>query len=324
MMSTRSSSIVVEEVTPVAYGQRLEYYLTDCFLTPLFNELNRHKTDEIKYLLFSRDGKPVGGIICGLKDGLLRSPFSAPYGGFVMSGSNSFETYVELARCFAEYCHENGCSCRLTFPASVVQDKLVNDSVLMMSALRGVGFKEQQTDVNFHFELNGEGKEDRNTRRQAKASRRQGTEFVVSKFSEVMLRDIYAIVELNHKELGYTVSMGYDDFVAMDSVTPIYLFGTKKDMSLNSGAICYKTRPGILQVIMWGDLPEGRSEVSPMAFLATELINWMRENVKDIVAIDLGPSSNDGHPSAGLSTFKLKLGAVPTLKTTLFFNNDQR
>lgn len=46
-----------------------------------FNVLNEYKCEKVIYLLFS-ENKVKLGLIAGLKDGILTSPFSAPFGGF--------------------------------------------------------------------------------------------------------------------------------------------------------------------------------------------------------------------------------------------------
>jgi len=51
------------------------------FNTGAFNALNHYKCEEVFYLVF-KDSKVRLGIILGLRNGILNSPFSAPFGGF--------------------------------------------------------------------------------------------------------------------------------------------------------------------------------------------------------------------------------------------------
>src|SRR6185437_16007530 len=51
------------------------------FNTATFNDLNKYKCDEVKYLAF-KDTKYRLGFIGGVRNNLLISPFSAPFGGF--------------------------------------------------------------------------------------------------------------------------------------------------------------------------------------------------------------------------------------------------
>ena len=46
-----------------------------------FNAINAYKCEQVFYLIF-KDSKPRLGIIFGLRDNKLVSPFSAPFGGF--------------------------------------------------------------------------------------------------------------------------------------------------------------------------------------------------------------------------------------------------
>ncbi|WP_289030016.1 hypothetical protein, partial [uncultured Algoriphagus sp.] len=47
-----------------------------------FNHLNAAKVDEVFYLIF-KDSKHRLGLVVGILDGIVKSPFSAPIGGFV-------------------------------------------------------------------------------------------------------------------------------------------------------------------------------------------------------------------------------------------------
>ena len=47
-----------------------------------FNNLNKDKVEQVKYLIFSEDNKNKIGIIGGVKNDTFSSPFSAPFGGW--------------------------------------------------------------------------------------------------------------------------------------------------------------------------------------------------------------------------------------------------
>ena len=68
------------EVSALEYGNHINssYHI---FNSSEFNDLNKEKCEKIFYLLF-KDAKIRLGIIVGLKNDELFSPFSAPFGGF--------------------------------------------------------------------------------------------------------------------------------------------------------------------------------------------------------------------------------------------------
>lgn len=56
-----------------------------------FNELNRHKCDDVHYLVIKDDkGKVRFGIILGQKGNMLKSPFSAPSAVWKSAECNDF------------------------------------------------------------------------------------------------------------------------------------------------------------------------------------------------------------------------------------------
>ena len=61
-----------------------------------FNYLNKFRCDEVKYLLF-KDGKYRLGLIAGVKNNILVSSFSAPFGGFSFLKDNLQITHIENA-----------------------------------------------------------------------------------------------------------------------------------------------------------------------------------------------------------------------------------
>ena len=84
----------VVRCTPREYGE-LFATPSHVFNTVEFNELNRHKCEDIHYLTICDDkGKVRFGVVLGLRGGVLKSPFSAPFGGIEERGVQSVERYV--------------------------------------------------------------------------------------------------------------------------------------------------------------------------------------------------------------------------------------
>ena len=79
----------IERLSPDEYAKI--YTPQHVFNSVGFTELNRDKAEDLHYLSI-RDTKHRFGIILGERNGMLRSPFSAPFGGFTTRG-------VQNARC---------------------------------------------------------------------------------------------------------------------------------------------------------------------------------------------------------------------------------
>jgi hypothetical protein len=64
------------------------------FISERFIELNRDKVDRIIRLV-DESGEPVIGLVAGIKDSTLRSPFSAPFGGFHFRKENVYISEID-------------------------------------------------------------------------------------------------------------------------------------------------------------------------------------------------------------------------------------
>ena len=292
----------------------------DIFLTAEFNEINKHKVENIEYLTFYEGRDILGGIICGLFDKKILSPFSAPYGGLRPAKNLSKSEIVAIAEAFKTYLDDNGLSCRITFPAPIDEDFVVKANDRFRDALYGTGFDVFYEDINYHIDINT-SKPDRDVLRRARMAKKIGCTFMASKFSEVRMIDIYNVIYKNHIDLGYPMAMSLDDYIDISKTADIYLFSVALSGEMIAGAICYRTRKGILQPTGWGDNVSMRKTCPGMSFLAAELIFWIKENVKDIRVLDLGPSSKHGIINNGLCRFKESLGGAKTIKTTLEYLN---
>ena len=64
------------------------------FASQVFIELNKNKVDKIVCLVQDAD-KVQMGLVAGIRDGMLLSPFSAPFGGFHLKNDNSYTGAIE-------------------------------------------------------------------------------------------------------------------------------------------------------------------------------------------------------------------------------------
>src|SRR5690606_17619613 len=76
------------------------------FHSAMFNELNKDKVENIIYLLFQNECYCLG-ICFGIRDNILISPFSSPFGGIEYKGSCSEHDYTVAIDELAQYLNEN-------------------------------------------------------------------------------------------------------------------------------------------------------------------------------------------------------------------------
>lgn len=307
----------IESVGPVEYG-RLFSRPSHIYNAVGFNELNRTKCDSIRYLVFRDDRERVRfGLIAGERDGSLRSPFSAPFGGMESSGSQRTIKWVEAAEALRDYLGQTTLRVILP-PLAYDRDGSVTKQLL---ALQGAGGRVKWNDYNYHLDLRffTDGylsSLDCKVRNTYKVSLNQGFVFTpMPSASADEIAEAHRIILANHRALGYPVHLSAEDLVSTSRVIPIDAFMVSLDGVNVSSAIVYHNAPGACQLIYWGDLGEYRSK-RPMNFLAYNLFAHYA-SIPEIDIFDMGPSSSEGIPSRGLCAFKEGLGCTLTSKITI-------
>ncbi len=284
-----------------------------------FNELNRHKCDDVHYLVIKDDkGKVRFGIILGQKGNMLKSPFSAPFGGMEERGVQRLSYYIESIDALRGHAENIGKKICITLPPAIY-DNATSAIAAQFQAILSQGGRILYSDYNYHYELNRfvEFKDYlwANTKRNLASAIRQDFDFEFSSYpSDQLIREIYNIIYENHTGLGYPVHMSVDDIIATSKIFDMDFFLVKKEGIGVAAAIIYHTSSNGVQLIYWGDKLDYRS-LRPMNFLAYKVIEYYYN--KGVTFYDLGPSSSSGIPSFGLCDFKASLGCALTPKYTL-------
>lgn len=290
---------------------------THAFNSAEFAELNSHKCDSgPEFLLFSdpADGKPRLGLIAGRRGNLLRSPFSAPFGGFEAVGRQNADVYVEAVKALREYASQRGLTVSITLPPPVYENEWGHIAAQQL-ALMANGAGVECMDFNYSIPLTESVPGfNRRSRSKLNKSLRQGFR-IETVYNTAMLREVYNVIVLNHTSLGYPVWMTFDDILATTTlaVNADFFRLSLADKTV-AGAMIYHTAPGVCQLIYWGDDPAERDRC-PMFMLAAHIIEYYRD--AGFREFDLGPASKDGVPSPGLCFFKESIGARLTAKASL-------
>ena len=281
-----------------------------------FNELNRHKCDSVEYLVFKDSNGTVRfGIILGDTGEELKSPFSAPFGGFEERGIQRLNHYLEAAEALKLYAGSKGRRLTITLPPYIYnRHSHLNKQY---GALLDAGFELVYSDYGHYFpkgifpdlmcRMNSAA---RNKLRNAMANG-FGFECYDSGAVEAVKR-VYGVIEKNRSYKHYQLHMSLDDVISTVSlVRADFMILTLDDVDV-AAAMVYHVTDNVVQVIYWGDLP-GYSRFRPMNMLAYKLVEYYSESGK---TIDIGPSSSNGIPSLGLCDFKESVGCGLTLKPT--------
>ncbi|MDE6324016.1 MAG: GNAT family N-acetyltransferase [Paramuribaculum sp.] len=299
-------------VSSEQYAGQFEQFAPHIYNTVAFSEHNREKSETLHHLVFS-DGSPRLGIIAGEKEGELRSPFSAPFGGFSSRGRQSIEHIAEAVRLLSGYAKSHGLRTRVTLPPALYAPSFIAHQAAALS----LEATKTTIDTNHHRTLDfepgnpesGFSPKGRNT---LKSAMRQGlTLHLLDSSDPSQIMRAYEIIRRNHAELGHPLRMTFDEVVATAPITGSRFMTVARNGVEIAAAMVNATTPDVAQVIYWGDTAEGR-RFHPMNFLAAALMENCRQS--GIGIIDIGPSSENGIPATGLCRFKESIGCTATTK----------
>lgn len=279
-----------------------------------FAEHNRAKCDDsdVRYLL-AADSKVRAGIVVGRRDGVLRSPFSAPFGGLTVNRDQQLDVLESVWHNIADYAAAEGLALRITLPPTIYDTPTTVKSADILSRLGLV----LSTDLNYHICL-GRGdfadvvsRTGRNKLRQALAN---GFIFMRMTPDDASITRFYRVIESNHTSKGRPMSMSLSDVLSTARLVGADFFMLTYDGADVAAAMVYPAADGIVQVINWGDVP-GYEHLRPMNMLPCCIYDHYSSI--GLRVLDLGPASSaPGVPDVGLSVYKESLGAVPSLKFT--------
>jgi hypothetical protein len=302
----------VIELAPAAYRNIVRDPFSIFDSVP-FCELNAHKVEAVKYLTFN-DGKNRFGIIAGIKDGMLRAPFSAPYACFSeISKNNKIAAYSDAALSLLQYARGLGLKrVRVTFPPTVYDESHI---AKLYNSFYNAGFKVSNCDLNFQYDLgefdeNYEMTIDPKARQKLRASLRSGLRF--EKTTDI--ETAYDVIRQNRAAKNYPLWMTYQNVLETIAVIKSDFFIVyAEDQRAIASAMVYEVAPDKVQIIYWGNLPDS-DELRPMNFMALHIFQYYKNQGKSF--IDIGPSTESSVPNLGLCDFKQAIGCATSSKIT--------
>jgi hypothetical protein len=303
------------EVTASEYGEIISYpYYV--FGTVAFNQLNRNKSDGVHYLLF-REGKFRLGIIGGVINQGICSPFSAPFGGYTYTSDQVRIQYIEEAiRILVNWAREKDyLSIIIILPPTIYESTFIAKQV---NCLWREGFEITKIDLNYSFNLERFDENYANliwynARKNLKIAMNSGLSFFECKTDQEK-SIAYDIISKNREGRGYPLRMSWQQIKTTIQIVPADFFLVYRNPQIPvASAIVFHLNRDIVQVIYWGDL-QGYSEMKLMNFLAFKVFEFYKSIGKKIV--DVGPSTENSIPNYGLCEFKESVGCAISNKFT--------
>ena len=277
-----------------------------------FVQLNAAKAESIHYLAFG-DRKQRFGIILGERDGMLRSPFSAPFGGFAQQGVQNLQNMEDAVKLLQDYAASRGQGILVTLPPLFYDESQLSKWV---SVFMRAGFR-PTIDLNYHFSISRfpeyRSVIDRSARNHLNRSLKSGFRLLqLNSGNRDDVERAYEVIRRNRKERGYPLRMTFEQvWQTVSHVVKADFFVLDYEGRDVDAAQIFHVAPGIAQVIYWGDIRE-YSDLRPMNYLTYAVFQHYYE--RGLKILDIGPSTEDGIPNYGLCEFKEDTGCEATLK----------
>lgn len=288
------------------------------FISSDFIELNRTKVDKIIRLLENKNKVSIG-LVAGIKDNILLSPFSAPFGGFHFRNDNIYITEIEVfIDDLLDYARlKNIEMINLTLPPSIYH---LSFNTKLINILIRKGFVMDTPDITNWIDLTKFGGmfTSGNTRNYYRQAVKNGLTFkLLDAENEKM--EAYEIFCENRKKFGRPIFMTYNDLKDISKLWPVDFFGVKGSKNgLIAGGVFYRGHKSIVQGIFWGDSDEGRPQ---RALDYLSLNAWNHYKNMGFEAIDCGISTESGVPNEGLLRFKESHNCYSSLKFSFCWKN---
>ena len=293
------------EVTPEVFDDNFPKPI-HIFNSGAFTKLNESRFEKVFYLIF-KDTKVRLGIIFGLKDQVLLSPFSASFGGFELVNDDiklyQIDAALESLTKWASIQKISGI--KMIPPPFFYKEDF---SAKIINCLYRSGFETKNIELNYHFQtshLSETYLQDiwYNAKKNLKKANSFGLVFEKLDSSQGILA--YNVIAQNRSQRGFPLRLTWEQLNKTMTVIQMDFFLVKSSKETIGAAIVYYMTPDIVRVIYWGDLPEF-SECKTMNFLSFKLFNYYKE--QGIKMIDIGHSTVDSIPNNGLCEFKESIG----------------
>jgi hypothetical protein len=297
----------ISEVTPDLYKTIINKP-SHAFNSAEFSNLNAPKCEKVHYLLF-KDAKYRMGIVLGVRNNILSSPFSASFGGFeTFSREIKIHQIDAIIEVLIEWSKQNKYDgINIISPPYFYNP---NFFVKITNSLFRANFQIKNSEINYHFETNSFNSESvylTNIWPNARNKVRQALTYplIFNKIDNSKGLEAYDIISQNRSERGFPLRLSYDQLKETEPIIPIDYFLVSDNNQSIAAAIVFHLSKEVVRVVYWGDLPKF-SEYKTMNFLSYKIFQHYKE--LGIPYIDIGHSTVDSIPNHGLCEFKESIG----------------
>jgi hypothetical protein len=272
------------------------------FISRPFIELNSKKVDKIVRLI-DETSEPVLGLTAGIKNGILLSPFSAPFGGFHFRKENLYISEIDrFISSLQSYLVLQGYK-RMDFIVPPDIYHFTFNAKLINSLIRH-HFQFLVPEITNWVDLqqfNGSFTQ-KNCREYYRQAVRNKLCFSIASDEEEK-KAIYDLICQNRAKFDRldTGNLWPTDFFKVSSV----------NQAIVASAIFYQSHSKICYAVFWGDNEAGRP-LRAMDYLVFNLYSYYKN--LGFRYIDLGISTEFGSPNEGLLRFKESHEAISSMR----------
>jgi len=289
------------------------------FLSKNFLNLNKSKVDQVLWLA-EDNSNPYIGLVVGLKDGILLSPFSAPFGGvhfrhelMYVSVINEF---LENLKIFIQKHGYKGIL--ITLPPNIynqtINSKLIN-------CLFYCGFKVKIIDITSWVDLKLFDYRYKEKTSKEHLKQAINNDLIFSSITEYAEKSqAYQLIMANRAKKNRPIYLSFNDLNELRKIFDIDYFVVRNNNDeILASAICYRTHLSVIYLVFWGDNDNGRAKRA-MDFCIFNLLNHYKK--AGFNYLDIGISTENGIPNEGLLRFKESHEATSSLRYTFNWTNE--
>lgn len=273
-----------------------------------------------EYVHVNTAGRVVGVFRGVEEDGVIYSPFKAPFGGPSIERKRERVTEVQdLVRgAIATFASQGIQRIVTSLPPTYYGP---HESVKLF-ALLSEGFSIEACNLSYGINLSDLRSADDYQRKLNSPGRRAlkhtaGLDLrLIEQTSRAGWSKAWEVLDINRSRKGRSLSMSFDQVVRLSAHFPevVKMYTLDSEQVSWAAALVYHLPTRQDYVVYWGDCGkvEGRSTMNQLAYaLVSEAIRKGRR------LIDIGTSTEAGVPNDGLIQFKMSVGAKPAAKLTL-------
>jgi hypothetical protein len=263
------------------------------------------------YLLRKANQKIMAQVAFHLSDHVARSPLRAPFGSFLFSDHLAPQTLYDFVHQVERQLQKLGISLiALTEPPNNYREA----GDLLHTILLNQGYRIASAELSSGIridKLTFDEKIETWEKRKLKQAKAKGVTFKLFGFHD--LPEVYAFIRKCREQRHHTLSMSFDELeqTAKEFKNDFVFSGAFLNREMIAGSIAIRVHRHILYNFYSGHLKK-YDTLSPMVTLLAGLYRYCER--QHISLLDLGTSALHGQPNFSLLEFKLRLGAVPSIK----------